>query len=117
MFCDGCQGPDGRLILATPVGHPLQSVKVKTQPPAYAAGEIERIFMKGIGLLLLFIGVGIIAYAFNASDSVNSAIASGIARILASLPGKVTTWLLIGGSGAVVVGMTMIFKRPVSSKS
>lgn len=37
-------------------------------------------YMKGIGLILLFIGVGAMAYAFNASAAVNSA----IARILAN---------------------------------
>lgn len=73
--------------------------------------------MKGIGLLLLFIGVGIIAYAFNASDSINTAVASAIARMAASLPGNQTIWLLIGGSGAMVVGMAMLFKRSASSKS
>ena len=74
-------------------------------------------YMKGIGLLLLFIGVGIIAYAFNASDSINTAVASAIARMAASLPGNQTIWLLIGGSGAMVVGMAMLFKRSASSKS
>ena len=73
--------------------------------------------MKGLGLILLFIGMGIIAYAFNASDSVNMAVASAVARAAASLPGKQTTWLLIGGSGAMVVGLTMLFKRPARSKS
>lgn len=73
--------------------------------------------MKGIGLILLFIGVGFIAYALNASDSVNSAVALAIAQKLASFPGNETLWLLIGGSGAAVVGMTMIFKRPASSKN
>ena len=74
--------------------------------------------MKGLGLILLFLGVGIIAYAFNASDAINAAIASAIARAAASLPGSETTWLLLGGAGAAVVGMTMIFKRePTSSKS
>jgi len=73
--------------------------------------------MKGMGLTLLFIGVGIIAYAFNASDAINSAVASAIARMVTRLPGNETIWLLIGGSGAVVVGMTLIFKRPVSTKS
>lgn len=77
----------------------------------------ERMFMKGIGLILLLIGVGVIAYAFNATDAVNSAVALAIAGTLARLPGNETIWLLIGGSGAVVVGMTMIFKRPASSKS
>jgi len=74
-------------------------------------------FMKGMGLILLFVGVGIIAYAFNASDSLNLAVASAIARIAASLPGNQTIWLLIGGSGAAIVGMTMLFKRSVGSKS
>lgn len=73
--------------------------------------------MKGMGLTLLFIGVGIIAYAFNASDVINSAVASAIAQMVTSLPGNETIWLLIGGNGAVVVGMTLIFKRPVSTKS
>lgn len=73
--------------------------------------------MKGFGLILLFIGVGLIAYAFNASDTINTVVVSAIARAATSLPGKETGWLLIGGSGAVVVGMTMIFKRSTSPKS
>ena len=73
--------------------------------------------MKGLGLILLFLGVGIIAYAFNASDAVNSTVASAIAQVAARIPGNETVWLLIGGSGAVVVGMSMIFKRrPASSR-
>jgi hypothetical protein len=71
--------------------------------------------MKGLGLILLFLGVGIIAYAFNASDAVNSAVASAIAQVAASVPGNETIWLLLGGSGAVAVGMTMIFKRSTAS--
>ena len=73
--------------------------------------------MKGMGLILLFVGVGFIAYAFNATESVNLAVASAIARWIAHLPGNQNIWLLIGGSGAVVVGMTMIFKRPPRSKN
>ena len=73
--------------------------------------------MKGIGLMLLFIGAGLIAYAFIPSDSVNSAMNSALAQLAASLPANRTVWLLIGGSGAVVVGMTMIFRRPARSKS
>jgi hypothetical protein len=74
--------------------------------------------MKGLGLILLFLGVGFIAYAFNASDSVDSAVAAAIAQTAANLPGNETTWLLLGGSGSVVVGITMIFKhRTANSKS
>ncbi len=69
--------------------------------------------MKGIGLILLFVGVGLIAYAFNATEALNSA----IAQVAASLPTNRTVWLLIGGSGAVVIGMTMIFRRPARSSS
>lgn len=72
--------------------------------------------MKGLGLIMLFLGVGIITYAFIASDTVNSDVALAIARLVASLPGKETGWLLIGGSGAVVFGLTMIFRRPTGSK-
>ena len=73
--------------------------------------------MKGIGLMLLFVGVGLIAYAFNATDTINSAVNSAIAQVAASLPTNRTAWLLIAGSGAVVLGMTMIFRRPARSKS
>lgn len=55
-------------------------------------------FMKQIGLILLFTGVGWIAYIFNA-DSGNSAI-------------NRTVWQLFGASGAVVVGLNLIFRRP-----
>ena len=72
--------------------------------------------MKGMGLTLLFIGVGIIAYAFNASDAINTAVASAIAQTVSRL-GNETIWLLIGGSGAAVIGLTLLFKRPVSTKS
>lgn len=73
--------------------------------------------MKGIGLILLLIGVGLIAYAFSASDSVNSAVNSFLTQLAANLPSNRTVWLLIGGSGAVVLGMAMIFRRPSRSKS
>ena len=85
-----------------------------------ASGKKERMLMKGIGLIMLFIGVGLIAYAFNASESINSAINSVVnsvlAQLTASLPDHRTVWLLLSGSGAVVVGMMMIFKRPARSK-
>ena len=74
--------------------------------------------MKGLGLILLFVGVGIIAYAFNAPESLVLTVDSAIAQVVARVPGGETLWLLMGGSGAVVVGMTMLFKRPpVRSKS
>jgi hypothetical protein len=81
-------------------------------------------FMKGTGLLLLLLGAGLIAYTFNASDSVNSAVNQAIhsansvlSQIRTSLPPGNILWLLLGGSGAVVLGMTMIFKRAPGNKS
>jgi hypothetical protein len=71
--------------------------------------------MKGLGLILLFLGVGIVAYAFNASEAINTAVASAIAQVVARVPGNETIWLLLGGSGAMVVGMSMIFKRNTAS--
>ena len=67
--------------------------------------------MKGLGLILLFLGVGIIAYAFNAPESLIANVDSTIAQVVSRVPGNESLWLLIGGSGAVVVGMTMIFKQ------
>lgn len=72
--------------------------------------------MKGIGLMLLLIGAGLIAYAFIPSEELNSAVNSALTQLAANLPANRTAWLLIGGSGAVVVGMTMILRRPARSK-
>lgn len=76
--------------------------------------------MKGLGLLLLLIGIGLIAYAFMASDSlntaVNAAINSTLSWLMASLPPGNTLWLLVGGSGAAILGITLIFRRPAGSR-
>ena len=80
--------------------------------------------MKGIGWTLLLAGAGLIAYAFCASDSMSSTVSSAVnsansalSQILATLPPNRTLWLLLGGSGAVILGMAMIFKRPAGNKN
>ena len=72
--------------------------------------------MKGIGLIMLLLGVGLIIHALSASDSLNSAVNSVLAKLAANLPFNRTVWLLIGGSGAVVLGMAMILRRSSRSK-
>ena len=62
--------------------------------------------MKRMGLILLLIGFGMIAYAFKPSDAMNPIMAhvhTGISTIT-------VLWLLVGGSGATVVGVTMMFR-------
>jgi len=72
--------------------------------------------MKAIGLVLLFIGAGLIVYAFSTSGPVNTAVNSTVTaansalmQVLKSLPPGNILLLLMGGSGAVVLGMSMIF--------
>jgi hypothetical protein len=63
---------------------------------------------KAIGMALLAVGVALILYGFNASDSVSS----NISRAFVGAPTDKTIWLLLGGSAAVVIGVIMAF-RPV----
>lgn len=57
----------------------------------------------GIGLALLVVGIFVIIYAFNASDSVSL----DVPRAFAGAPTDKTLGLLLGGSAAVVVGVTL----------
>jgi hypothetical protein len=64
---------------------------------------------KGIGIALLVIGIVLIVYGINASDSASS----GFSRIFTGAPTNKTLWLLLGGSGSAIVGAVMTF-RPSS---
>jgi len=66
---------------------------------------------KGIGIALLVVGIALIIYGVNASDSASS----GISRIFTGAPTNKTLWLLLGGSTAAIVGAVMTFRR--SSKT
>jgi hypothetical protein len=61
---------------------------------------------KTIGMALLVVGVALILYGFNASDSVSS----NVSRAFIGAPTDKTIWLLLGGSAAVVVGVTVTFR-------
>ena len=62
---------------------------------------------KVIGIALLVVGLALIGYGFNAPDPAGPEVWHLFTRITT---GK-ALWLLLGGSGAVVVGEAMIFHR------
>jgi hypothetical protein len=62
--------------------------------------------MKGIGTALLVVGIALIVYGFNASDSVSS----DVSRTFTGVPTNKTMWLLLGGSAAAIVGAAMTFR-------
>jgi uncharacterized membrane protein HdeD (DUF308 family) len=64
---------------------------------------------KGIGIALLVVGIVLVVYGINASDSASS----GISRIFTGAPTNKTLWLLLGGIGSAIVGAVMLF-RPSS---
>jgi uncharacterized membrane protein len=73
---------------------------------------IIRIIMnKGIGIALLVVGIALIIYGFNASDSVSS----NVSRVFTGAPTNKALWLLLGGSAAAIIGAIMTFGR--SSKA
>ena len=59
---------------------------------------------KGIGLALLVVGIALIIYGSNSSDSA----ASGISRFFTGTPTSKTLWLLWGGVAAAIVGAVMV---------
>ena len=61
---------------------------------------------KGIGIALLVVGVMLITYGFNASDSVGSS----LSRAFTGAPTDKTLWLLLGGSAAAIIGAVMTFR-------
>jgi hypothetical protein len=59
--------------------------------------------MKAIGIVLIVVGVGLLIYGFNASES----LASEISEFFNGTPTDETVWLLIGGAVALIVGLFM----------
>jgi hypothetical protein len=60
---------------------------------------------KGIGLALLAIGIVLIVFGINASDS----FASSAQRFFTGTPTDKSMWLLIGGIAATTVGAVTTF--------
>jgi ABC-type phosphate transport system permease subunit len=66
----------------------------------------RKIMNRGIGIALVVVGIVLIVYGFNASDSASS----GISRIFTGAPTNKTLWLLLGGIGSTIVGAVMMLR-------
>jgi hypothetical protein len=64
-----------------------------------------------ISIALLAVGIILIIWGFNASDSMSS----GVSRFFTGSPTDKTVWLFIGGGVAVFVGLFGFFRWPKSN--
>jgi hypothetical protein len=62
---------------------------------------------KAIGIALLIVGVVLLVYGINASDSVGSS----FSRAFTGAPTNKTLWLLLGGVASSITGAVMTFRR------
>jgi hypothetical protein len=62
---------------------------------------------KGIGIALLVVGIALITYGFDASDSVSS----DVSRTFTGAPTNKTMWLLLSGTASAIVGAVMSLRR------
>jgi hypothetical protein len=61
---------------------------------------------KAIGIALLVVGIVLVVYGVNASDSVSS----NVSRTFTGAPTNKTLWLLLGGAASAIVGAVMTFR-------
>lgn len=66
----------------------------------------RKIMNKAIGIALLVVGIVLIIFGFNASDSASS----GISRFFTGAPTNKALWLLVGGIGSTIVGAVMTLR-------
>ena len=62
---------------------------------------------KGIGIALVIVGIMLIMFGINASDSFSSE----VSRFFTGSPTDKAMWLLIGGVAATIIGSVMSFKK------
>jgi hypothetical protein len=62
---------------------------------------------KGIGLALLVVGIILIIFGINASDSLGS----DMSRFFTGTPTDKSMWLLLGGVAATIVGSIMSVRK------
>lgn len=66
---------------------------------------------KGIGIALLVVGIVLIVFGFNASNSVSS----DVSRTFTGSPTNKALWMLVGGAAAAIVGAVMTFRGSKAS--
>jgi hypothetical protein len=65
---------------------------------------------KALGIALLAVGIMLIIFGVNASDSFNS----DVSRFFNGRPTNETIWYLVGGVAACVIGLVALLKGPKS---
>jgi uncharacterized membrane protein YidH (DUF202 family) len=65
---------------------------------------------KGIGIALLAVGIMLIIFGVNASNSFNS----DMSRFFNGHPTNETIWFLVGGVAACVIGVVALLRGPKS---
>jgi len=66
---------------------------------------------KALGIALLAVGVALVIFGINASDSFSS----DVSRFFTGNPTDKSMWLLVGGIGAAVLGFFLTLGRSVKS--
>jgi Na+/phosphate symporter len=61
---------------------------------------------KGIGIALLVVGIALIVYGMQASDSVSS----GVSRAFTGAPTNRTVAFLVGGAASAIIGLFMTIR-------
>ena len=62
---------------------------------------------KGVGLALLVVGIILMIFGFNATDSFGS----DLSRFFTGAPTDKAIWLLLGGVTATIIGSVMSCKK------
>jgi hypothetical protein len=62
---------------------------------------------KAIGIALLAVGIALIVFGINASDSVSS----DVSRFFTGHPTDKSMWLLLGGIAATIIGALTTFLK------
>jgi len=62
---------------------------------------------RAIGLALLVVGVALIVYGIDASNSVSS----NVSRTFTGSPTNKTMWLLLGGAASAIIGLILTLTR------
>jgi len=61
---------------------------------------------KGIGLALIVVGIVLLIYGLDASNSASS----DVSRVFTGAPTDKTLWLLLGGTSSAIIGAVMALR-------